>query len=56
VNQNEEIKRKINRLQERFILEEIDRELYEKYIETYKADQVKLEEDLIKSSHQVSNP
>ena len=44
--QYQEISRKLNRLEERFMTEEITKELYLKYAEKHKEEQVKIQRDL----------
>jgi site-specific DNA recombinase len=47
--------KKMGRLEERFIEEEINVELYNKYIDKYKADKTEMEANLSKASKGVSN-
>lgn len=53
--QHTELRKKINRLEERFIEEEINGELYHKYLEKFTAEKRELESNLLKASKQVSN-
>ena len=46
---------KINRLEERFIEEEINADLYKKFSEKYVLEKREVEEHLLKASKQVSN-
>ncbi len=50
-----EINKKMERLEERLILEEINLDLYNKYIPKYKLEIVELERSMLKSNKQVSN-
>ncbi|WP_394332975.1 recombinase family protein [Pedobacter insulae] len=50
-----ELNKKIERLEERFIEEEITRELYLKYLEKYQVDKKEIESGLLKTSKRVSN-
>ncbi|MEK6614803.1 MAG: recombinase family protein [Bacteroidota bacterium] len=51
----EEINKKIERLQERFILEEIERDLYDKFLLKYKGEKGTIEEQIQNSAIEVSN-
>ncbi len=50
-----DIDRKIERLEERFIMEEIDREMFTKYKERFVAEKQEISKNLAKSGKQVSN-
>ncbi len=50
-----DIDRKIERLEERFIMEEIDREMFTKYKERFVAEKQEISKKLAKSGEQVSN-
>lgn len=50
-----ELMKKINRLEERYIEEEINADLYNKFAEKYNAEKKELEDNLMKASKQVSN-
>ena len=50
-----EINKKIERLEERFIEEEINPDLYCKYAEKYRSEKKEIETHLLKASQQVSN-
>jgi hypothetical protein len=50
-----EINKKIERLEERFIEEEINPDLYSKYAEKYRIERKEIEANLLKASKQVSN-
>lgn len=54
-NELEEIDKKIERLEERFILEEMNRELYEKYITKYKEEKKEIKSRLIVLEKKPSN-
>lgn len=54
--QYQEIKRKLERLEERFMDEEITKELYLKYVEKHKEEQVKIQRDLQDVELSASNP
>ena len=53
--QFKELTEKINRLEERFIEEEVSADLYHKYLEKYTVEKKGLETSLLKASSQVSN-
>jgi site-specific DNA recombinase len=53
--QHEELTEKVNRLEERFIDEEINSELYNNYSEKFSIEKKEIEKDLSKASKQVSN-
>ena len=53
--QYKEINKKIERLEERFIEEEIKPDLYSKYAEKYRSEKKEIEAHLLKASQQVSN-
>jgi hypothetical protein len=50
-----DLKKKIERLEERFIEEEINAELYNKFAEKYKAEKAEIEDKVLQSSRGVSN-
>lgn len=52
----QEINRKLERLEERFMSEEITKELYLKYVEKHKQEQVEIQRDLQQFEHGTSNP
>lgn len=52
----QEINRKIERLEERFMEEEITRELYMKYMEKHKAEHLEIQRNLQKIELPASNP
>lgn len=52
----QEINRKIERLEERFMEEEVTRELYMKYLEKHKAEQLEIQRNLQKIEIPASNP
>ena len=54
--QYQEINRKLDRLEERFMSEEITKELYLKYAEKHKEEQVKIQRDLQQFELGSSNP
>lgn len=54
-NQLSEVNKKLNRIEERFIEEDINRELYIKYIEKYRTERNEIETKIADSSKQVSN-
>lgn len=51
----QELNKQIDRLEERFITEEITKELYVKYTEKYKQDRVRIEQTLTKTESKGSN-
>ena len=51
----EDINKKIERIQERFVLEEIDKELYQTFIHKYKAEKEEIKKQIEKSGFKVSN-
>ncbi|MGJ1413105.1 recombinase family protein [Sphingobacterium multivorum] len=54
-DQHTEILKKINRLEERYVEEEIGGDLYRKYRKKYDGEKAEIEENLMKLSRQVSN-
>ena len=54
-NQLNDITQKMERLEERFILEEINSELYAKYTEKYRAEKMAIEQNLENSNSKISN-
>lgn len=50
-----ELEKKIERLEERMILEEIPFDIYQKHAEKIKVEKTKLERDLLKTENEVSN-
>lgn len=54
-SQHRELLNKINRLEERYIDEEINADLYNKYSQKYHLERKELEEKILKASSQVSN-
>ena len=55
IQKQSELQKKIERLEERFIEEEITAELYNKYTEKYKEEVSDIDTELAKASRQVSN-
>jgi site-specific DNA recombinase len=55
LQQHAEIKKKVVRLEERFIEEEINAELYNKYVAKYTDELKEIEPQLLKASNKVSN-
>ncbi|RZJ92829.1 MAG: hypothetical protein EOO20_00495 [Chryseobacterium sp.] len=53
--QHKEIKNKINRLEERYVEDEISGELYKKYSEKYNQEKAEIEQDLMSLSNKKSN-
>jgi hypothetical protein len=50
-----DVDRKIERLEERFIMEEIDRDMFKKYKEKFQTEKQEISKNLAKSGKQVSN-
>ena len=55
MHQNNELIKKINRLEERYVEEEITGEMYNKYSEKYAMEKREIEQNILKSTKQVSN-
>lgn len=54
-DKKKELDKKIERLEDRFINEEIDRDLYYRYIEKFKSEKDEIEQQIAKASEKVSN-
>jgi site-specific DNA recombinase len=53
--QYQELKQRINRLEERYINEEINGDLYSRYLDKYLLEKKEIEDNLLKATKQVSN-
>ena len=54
-NQIKEIDKKLERLEERLIMEEIDRAMFDKYFDKFVQEKKEIEKQLAESGTQVSN-
>ena len=54
-NQIKEIDKKLERLEERLIIEEIDRAMFDKYLDKFNKEKKEIEKQLAESGIQVSN-
>src|SRR5690606_7798940 len=54
-DKKKDLDKKIERLEDRFINEEIDRDLYYRYIEKFKSEKDEIEQQIAKASEKVSN-